>query len=215
MRAKQGASTPEPRACQAGTIQEKSACKCSISSDMEGHNHLGIKMAFEGSESSWFLAQLKPNCANIADKNLKRQGFKTFLPQQEDTRQRDGKFITALRPLFPGYIFVAFDAAGGLWRTVNSTYGVTRLVGFGTEPSPVPLDLITQLRMRCDESGKLLPPKLLKPGDQVTLTKGPFANFVAEVEKIAPDRRVWVLMDILGGRTRVAVAQDLLRTIGN
>ena len=38
---------------------------------------------------------------------------------------------------------------------------------------------------------------------------------VAEVEKIAPDRRVWVLMDILGGRTRVAVAQDLLRATGN
>lgn len=30
--------------------------------------------------SSWFSAQLKPNCANIAGKNLKRRGFQTFLP---------------------------------------------------------------------------------------------------------------------------------------
>ena len=36
--------------------------------------------------SSWFLAQLKPNCANIANKNLKRQGFQTFLPMEEETR---------------------------------------------------------------------------------------------------------------------------------
>lgn len=57
----------------------------------------------------------------------------------------------------------------------------------------MPLDLVSQLMLRCDAKGKLLPPKLLKPGDQVTLTKGPFANFVAEVEKIAPDRRVCVL----------------------
>ena len=52
-----------------------------------------------------------------------------------------------------------------------------------------------------------------QPGDQVTLTKGPFANFVAEVEKIAPDRRIWVLMEIMGGQTRVAVGADQLRAV--
>lgn len=163
--------------------------------------------------TTWFLAQLKPNSANIANKNLNRQGFKTFLPLEEETRQRNGKFVTAMRPLFPGYIFVAFDVARGLWRTVNSTYGITRLVSFGKEPAPVPLDLVSQLMLRCDANGILLPPKLLKPGDHVTVTKGPFANFVAEVEKLGPDRRVWVLMEIMGGKTRVAVRADQLRAV--
>ena len=54
---------------------------------------------------------------------------------------------------------------------------------------------------------------MLKPGGQVALTKGPFANFVAEVEKIAPDRRVWVLMEIMGGQKRVAVGADQLRAV--
>jgi hypothetical protein len=35
----------------------------------------------------------------------------------------------------------------------------------------------------------------------------------AEVEKIAPDRRVWVLMDIMGGKTWVAVGVDQLRAV--
>ena len=170
-------------------------------------------MTFQDCDTSWFLAQLKPNCANIADKNLKRQGFKTFLPMEEKTRQRNGKFFTALRPLFPGYIFVAFDVAHGLWRAVNSTYGVTQLVSFGKEPTAVPSELVTQLMLRCDVEGKLLPPKCLKPGDPVTLTKGPFVNFVAEVEQVAPDRRVWVLMEIMGAQTRVAVGADQLRAI--
>lgn len=163
--------------------------------------------------ASWFLAQLKPNCANIAEKNLKRQGFQTFLPMEEETRARGGKFVTAMRPLFPGYIFVAFDVARGLWRTVNSTYGVTRLVSLGKEPTTVPVDLVSQLMLRCDSTGRLLPRKLPKPGDQVTLTKGPFADFVAEVEMIVPDRRVWVLMNIMGGQTRVAVGADQLRAV--
>jgi transcriptional antiterminator RfaH len=170
-------------------------------------------MTLHDGSASWFLAQLKPNCAKIADKNLKRQGFQTFLPMEKETRQRNGKFVTAMRPLFPGYIFVAFDVAGGFWRTVNSTYGITRLVSFGKEPTAVPPDLVSQLMLRCDAMGKLLPPKPLKPGDHVTLTKGPFASLVAEVEKIAPDQRVWVLMEIMGGQTRVAVGADQLQFI--
>lgn len=161
----------------------------------------------------WFLAQLKPNCANIADQNLKRQGFQTFLPMEEVTRQRKGKFVTDLQPLFPGYIFVCLDVACGFWRSVNSTYGVTRLVSFGKEPTAVPFEIVFQLMLRCDANGKLLSPKLLKPGDQVTLTKGPFVNFVGDVEKIAPDRRVWVLMETMGGYTRVAVGAGQLRSI--
>ena len=162
---------------------------------------------------TWFLAQLKPNSARIAERNLARQGFTTFLPLAEETRQRRGKFATTLRPLFAGYIFVAFDVSAGLWRKINATQGVTKLVSLGNTPTPVPLDLVSQLMLRCDAQGKLLPPKLLKPGDRVALTKGPFASFVAEVEQIAPDRRIWVLMDIMGSQTRVAVKAEHLKAV--
>ena len=130
---------------------------------------------------NWFLASLKPNCSHIAQRNLKRQGYQTFLPLEEVTQQRRGQFATAKRPLFPGYIFVAFNAAMGHWRTVNSTFGITRLVSFGQQPSSVPLGIVSQLLLRCDAAGVLLPPKRLQPGDQVCLTTGPFANFVAEI----------------------------------
>ncbi|HCQ64780.1 MAG TPA: transcriptional activator RfaH [Rhodobacteraceae bacterium] len=163
--------------------------------------------------ATWFLAQLKPNAASIAERNLRRQGFETFLPLEEETKQRGGKFVTAVRPLFPGYIFLSFDVTKGLWRAANSTSGITRLVSFGKKPAPVPLDLVSQLMLRCGTSGKLLPPKVLKPGDQVRVTRGPFADFVAEIEKIAPDRRVWVLLDLMGGRNRVALRPDQLRAV--
>lgn len=163
--------------------------------------------------ASWFLAQLRPNCLSIAERNLKRQGFRTFLPMEEGTIRRRGRFTPALLPLFPGYMFVSFDTEAGHWRAINSTYGVTKLVSFGAAPAPVPLDLVSQLMLRCDVSGKLLPPKLLKPGDQVCITTGPLAEFVGEVERIAPDRRVWVLMEIMGGETRVAVKADQIRVV--
>ena len=163
--------------------------------------------------TTWFLAQFKPNSHNIAERNLVRQGFRTFLPMQEETKRARGKFITQMRPLFPGYLFVALDMLKGGWRSVNSTYGITRLVSLGKEPTPVPLDLVSQLMLRCDREGKLLPPKLLKPGDEVTMTKGPFTGFVATIETIAPDRRVYVLMELMGAQTRVAVSAEHLRAV--
>ena len=162
-------------------------------------------------EITWFLAQVKPNCAEIAKRNLGRQNFQTFLPMEEETIERNEKFVTTNRPLFPGYIFVAMDVAMGLWRKVNSTHGITKLVSFGLEPSPVPRGVVFNLKQRCDDTGKLLPPKVFQSGDKVVLTNGPFANFVAEVEKISRDRRIWVLMDIMGGRTRVEVGAHQLK----
>lgn len=163
--------------------------------------------------ANWFLAQLKPNSHIIAERNLARQGFRTFLPMQEETRRSHGKFITLMRPLFPGYIFVVLNVPQGGWRTVNSTFGIARLVSLGKEPTPVPLDLVSQLMLRCDREGKLLLPNLLKPGDQVMLTKGPFTEFVATIESIAPDRRVWVLMELMGAQTRVAVSTEQVRLV--
>jgi len=170
-------------------------------------------MALDDCAKSWFLAQLKPNSSKIAERNLNRQGFKTFLPMEEQTRQRNGKFVATFRPFFPGYIFVAFDVSQGLWHAVNSTSGITKLVSFGEKPATVPKDLVLQLLLRCDDQGKFLPIQSLAPGDQVTLTKGPFANFVAEVEKISPNQRAWVLLDVMGSKTKVSVGLDQLRSM--
>lgn len=159
---------------------------------------------------TWFLAQIRPNSVHIADRNLQRQGFRTFLPMEERTQKRRDRFVSALRPVFPGYLFVSFDVTRGLWQKINSTSGVSRLVSFGQEPRTVPLDVISQLRQRCDEFGKLMPPKLLRPGDAVRISEGPFADFVARIERIAPDRRVWVLMEIMGGQTRVGLTPEQL-----
>jgi transcriptional antiterminator RfaH len=153
----------------------------------------------------WFFAQIKPNCLNIARRNLARQGFDIFLPMQLETRKKRGKFYDTPVPLFPVYIFVGMEPGSGLWRAVNSTYGVTKLVTFADKPAAVPKELVLDLKIRCDSDGMLLPPEELTPGDQVKLTTGPFASFIAEVEKLGSDERVWVLLDIMGRATRVTV----------
>ncbi|MBF9050466.1 transcriptional activator RfaH [Roseobacter sp. HKCCD9010] len=170
-------------------------------------------MSFHDRGATWFLAQLKPNSVKIAERNLERQGFRTFLPVEEVTKRAKSRFLTTKRPVFPGYIFVSFDISVGGWRAINSTNGITRLVSFGRDPAPVPPDIVSGLILRCDALGELMPSKLLSSGDRVVMTHGPFANFVAEVEQIEPDHRIWILLNIMGGKTRATIDAGQVRSI--
>lgn len=153
--------------------------------------------------SDWYLLQYKPNSHKIAVKNLNRQGYETFLPVQEVTRRTANQFVANVKPLFPGYLFVQVDALSAPWRRLNSTYGVSRLVQFGQSPKPVPTDFITDLQNRCSAEGLLLPPPALAPGNSVEIMMGPFAHFIATVENIDADQRVWVLLELMGQTTRL------------
>ncbi len=163
---------------------------------------------------SWYIVQFKPNSHNIAVRNLERQGFDTFLPVYEVTRRTVVKFETVTRPLFSGYMFVACDPGQAPWRQINSTYGVSRMLTFSEEgPKPMPQALITGLRARCDGVGKVLPLEGFEAGQSVKMHSGPFANFIATVEKMASDVRVWVLLDFMGKATRVQVDQQQIQAV--
>ena len=159
----------------------------------------------------WYLIQFKPNSHRLAERNLNRQGFETFLPMQEITRRKASRFVNDLKPLFPGYMFLSVESKMAPWRTINSTIGVSRLVSFEGKPKPLPLQIVSGLMLRCDGAGKILPPKTLSEGDSVELLTGPFANFIATVDTIDPAQRIWVLMDFMGQRTRMQVTHDQLQ----
>jgi transcriptional antiterminator RfaH len=159
----------------------------------------------------WYLIQFKPNSYRLAERNLHRQGFGTFLPMQQITRRKASRFVSNLEPLFPGYMFVSLNSELAPWRKINSTIGVSRLVSFEWKPKPLPLQLISGLMLRCDASSTLLPPTSLKTGDSVELLTGPFANFIATVDTIDPDQRIWLLMDFMGQETRMQVSADQLQ----
>jgi transcriptional antiterminator RfaH len=160
----------------------------------------------------WFILQFKPNSHFQATKNLNRQGFETFLPLHDTTSRKVSRFITTNQPLFPGYMFITFDRAESKWHKINNTYGVSRLVTFNANLESIPTTFIDNLRKRYDLSGKLLPIKKLKRGDQVKVLKGPFADFIATVETYETDQRIWILMDLMGRKTKIQTPLDALQS---
>ena len=161
----------------------------------------------------WFILQFKPNSHNQAAKNLNRQGFETFLPLHSITSRKASRFINSSQPLFPGYMFITFDKAKTEWHKINNTYGVSRLVTFNSILKSIPTTFIDNLMNRCDLSGKLLPIKKLKKGDQVKLLKGPFAKFIATVETYEDDQRIWILIDLMGRQAKIQTPSDTLELL--
>ena len=159
----------------------------------------------------WFILQFKPNSHHLAAKNLNRQGFETFLPLHDTTSRRLSRFINTSKPLFPGYMFIKFDKLESEWHKINSTYGVSRLITFNSILKSMPIGFVDSLMKRYDLSGKLLPIQKLKKGDQVTVLTGPFANFIATVEKYEDDQRIWVLMDLMGRKSKIQATTDKLQ----
>ena len=151
----------------------------------------------------WYLAQLKPNGAALATRNLLRQGYEVFNPRHMVSKRRGAAFVRREEQLFPGYLFVGMSNDLLRWTPINGTLGVARLVGFGGTAAVVPGQLIDELQYRCDDQGKITLPNDLAPGDMIKVLAGPFAEFVTRVERIDAQQRVWVLLDLLGQAAKV------------
>ena len=108
-------------------------------------------------------------------------------------------------------MFVNITSDGAPWHKINSTLGVARLICQDGIPEQLPQEIVVTLMSRCDRFGKLLPPKALKSGDSVSVISGALTNFIATVESIDSNRRIWVLIDLMGRPTRVQVTSEKLK----
>jgi transcriptional antiterminator RfaH len=154
---------------------------------------------------------LRPNGDSLALVNLERQGFNVFRPQIWETKRSEKGPQRLLRPMFPGYVFVEFDISKPDWTKIRSTRGISRLVGNVTGgPSRLPHGLIEVLKQRCASNLTRDAGQTLQPGDKVYVASGPFAAFLATVERSDPQSRVWLLIDFMGRAARFSADADQL-----
>ena len=158
----------------------------------------------------WYAALCKPRQETVAEANLANQGFAVYLPRLKTPRRRAGRWVDAVEPLFPRYLFVAADLEARSLAPIRSTRGVSGLVRFGVEPAVVPDNLIEALRRREDSTTGLhvCTRPLFAAGDRVKLLHGPLAGLEGVFAAETGDLRVIVLMEMLGRLNRLEVSRD-------
>lgn len=162
----------------------------------------------------WYVVHTQPLNEARAELNLRRQGFTTYLPRYQRTRRHARKTETVARPLFPRYLFVGLDLARDRWRAIQSTFGVSNLVFAGDAPLAMPDGIVDEIQARETEDGfvKLGLPAGVGPGSRVRLIEGVFADSKGVIERVADDRRVAILLELLGREVRVFVPAASIAT---
>ncbi len=160
----------------------------------------------ETTEPLWFCLKTQPKHEKLAAQFLRSQAslevFSPVLRFQRLTVNGKKWFEEAL---FPGYIFGRFPYSTH-YRLVASAMGVTKIVGFGGQPSVVEDGVIGELRQYVRDNEVIeISPNIL-PGDEVTVLDGPFRGLRAVVTRVMPAKeRVALLLDLLGTQREVEV----------
>jgi transcriptional antiterminator RfaH len=163
-------------------------------------------------DARWYVVQTQVNGEAKAAQNLMRQGYEIYLPRYLKRRRHARKVDLTAKPLFPRYMFVAVDMATQRWRSIQSTFGVARLVSNGDDPAMVPEGVVSALRSREDENGFISLDRKpdFAPGDKVRVLAGAFMDSAGLFNALADRDRVSILLDLLGRKVRVLLDADMV-----
>jgi transcriptional antiterminator RfaH len=160
----------------------------------------------------WYVVQTQVNGEAKAVQNLQRQGYDVYLPRYLKRRRHARKLDFTAKPLFPRYMFVTIDVATQRWRSIQSTFGVARLVSNGDYPAAVPDGVVDALKAREDDKGfvRMDVGAAFAPGDKVRVVAGAFMDSAGLFNGLADHDRVSVLLEMLGRKVRVLLDADLV-----
>lgn len=151
--------------------------------------------------NTWYLVQCKARQDERAEEHLRRQGYTCFRSTYKRERQVKGQRRVVSESLFPGYLFIQLSLQVS-WSPLRSTRGVSRIVAFGGHPLPVSDTLVNELQERDHPT---IATMLLKPGENVRINAGPFAELEAVFLAMEGDERVVLLMNLLHREQQISL----------
>jgi transcriptional antiterminator RfaH len=162
-------------------------------------------------DSAWHVIQVHPHAEMKAQTHLNRQGFSTYLPRYLKKRRHARRTEIVAAPLYPSYLFVAFNRAIHGWRSIHSTIGVARLVCNGDVPASINHSIIDALKSRENAQGFIqLEQARFTAGDKVRVREGAFCDCLGLFESIGDRERVTILLELLGRKVRVVLSEEFV-----
>jgi len=156
----------------------------------------------------WFVVQTRAREERVAAGQLQRLELPVFLPCRLQTIRHARRLHTEIAPLFPGYLFVKFDASRRGWSDIAATQGVKQILTSGGRPNPVAAGVVETLLASSDDRGIVYFRADIATGGNVRLLSGPFASELGVLERLDNAGRVSLLLDIMNRKVRVSMDRD-------
>ena len=160
---------------------------------------------------AWYVIHTKPRQEKRAFSNLQQQGYQCYLPMIALEKLSRGRLCVIEEPLFPRYLFISLDASryGQNWSPIRSTWGVSSLVSFGSEPAKINSGLIDLLRQQ-EQGLSEDPQRLFSAGESLLVAEGPFAGLQAVYQMASGENRAMVLIELMGKSAQMQIAASSL-----
>ncbi len=165
----------------------------------------------EENKKEWYVVNTYAGHENRVRDNLLRRMetmgleenlFQVVVAEEEEIEFKNGKRITKMKNLFPGYLFVEMIMTDEAWYIVRNTPGVTGFIGSsggGAKPFPVSESEITTILQRMGLGEKKVEINF-QVGDRVKILNGPFSGIEGTVDSLNDDAQTAMVLTILFGR---------------
>ena len=165
-------------------------------------------------QKRWYIVHTYSGYENKVKVNLEKRieymnmGDKIFrieVPQKTVTQMKGGKKQEREEKIFLGYVLVEMIMDEDSWYVVRHTSGVTKFVGSAKKPIPARDSEIKKIINRSTSTQQKIELDV-KAGDKVRITSGPFADFVADIIEVYPDKsKIRANVSIFGRETPVGL----------
>ncbi len=166
----------------------------------------------KNNEKRWYIVHTYSGHENKVKVNLEKRieymnmGEKIFrieVPQKTVTQIKGGKKQEREEKIFPGYVLVEMIMDEDSWYVVRHTAGVTKFVGSAKRPIPAKESEIKKILHRSSSQTQKIELDV-KAGDKVRIVSGPFADFIADIIEVYPDKsKLRANVSIFGRETPV------------
>jgi transcription antitermination factor NusG len=156
----------------------------------------------------WFALQVWTQHENSVAKILALKGIETLSPNKRVWRRWRDRTQACDIPLFPGYVFAKFDAERKL--PVVVTPKVQNIVGFGKNPSPVPVAEIEAIRRVAESGLDVESGPAFSAGDMVQIVSGPLAGVCGVLAEMRSVIRLVVSVEMINRSISVEVTPGMV-----
>lgn len=157
----------------------------------------------------WHVMYVRPRCEKKLAEYCRLSHLRHYLPLREETKIYQRRKVTVQKPLFPGYVFAAFDDEGRL--SLLKTNNIVRILKPASRRRL--LHELAQVRRALRVDPSLDTCSALKSGRRVRITGGAFMGIEGTISRIDGRTKVRLNVDMIGQAVAVDVDREYLDVI--
>ena len=160
--------------------------------------------------ATWHVLHVRPRCEKKMAAYCTAQGIEHYLPLREEAKTYQRRRVVVQKPVFPGYVFVAFAPAQR--ELVLKSNMIARIIGVLDQKRF--LEELAQVRAALEVDPGLKACSAMKQGQLVRIEGGPFEGLEGIVQTLKGQTRVLLNVEMIGQAVAVEVDTELLEVIG-